>query len=116
MIFAFVYSSIIIVWPTKFSTKLLQLYYFDDPDNSFKDERREDCDDPENYEIEDHQIKYYIQGLALLNFIISYVFEKVIVPATTACWNARKIKKLKEIKRIQTEQALTMQELFQISE
>ena len=116
MIFAFVYSCIIIVWPTQFSTNLLQLYFFDDPQNSFKDERREDCDDPDNYRFEDHQIKYYIQGLALLNFIISYVFEKVIVPATTACWNARKIQKLKEIKRVQNEQALTMQELFQISE
>ena len=116
MIFAFVYSCIIIVWPTQFSTNLLQLYFFDEPENSFKDERREDCDDPDNYRFEDHQIKYYIQGLALLNFIISYVFEKVIVPATTGCWNARKIQKLKEIKRVQNEQALTMQELFQISE
>ena len=116
MIFAFVYSCFIIVYPNKISVDLLQLYNFDDPENSYKDERRDDIEDEELYIYKDTQIKYYIQGLALLNFIISYIFEKVIIPATTAIWNARKIKQLREIKRIQSEQALTMQQLFQISE
>ena len=61
-------------------------------------------------------MKYYLLGLLLLDFIVSYVFEKVIVPATTALWNARKIKKLRELKQKETEKALTMQQLFQISE
>jgi cation-transporting ATPase 13A3/4/5 len=116
MIFAFVYSCFIIVYPNKISVDLLQLYNFDDPENSYKDERRDDIEDEELYIYKDTQIKYYIQGLALLNFIISYIFEKVIIPATTAIWNARKIRQLREIKRIQSEQALTMQQLFQISE
>jgi cation-transporting ATPase 13A3/4/5 len=116
MIFAFVYSCFIIVFPNKLSVDLLQLYNFDDPENSYKDDRRDDIDDEDLYIYKDTQIKYYIQGLALLNFIISYIFEKVIIPATTAIWNARKIRQLRDIKRIQSEQALTMQQLFQISE
>ena len=116
MVFAFVYSCVIILWPNKFIAKLLQLYNFEDPNESFKDDRRDDIDNEDLYQYEDHQIKYYIQGLALLNFIISYIFEKVIIPSTTGIWNARKIKKLKEKKQRETEQALTMQQLFQISE
>ena len=116
MIFAFVYSCVIILWPNKFIAKLLQLYNFEDPNESFKDERRDDIDNEELYIYEDHEIKYYIQGLALLNFIISYIFEKVIIPSTTGIWNARKIRKLREKKQRETEQALTMQQLFQISE
>ena len=116
MVFAFVYSCVIILWPNKFIAKLLQLYNFEDPNESFKDDRRDDIDNEDLYQYEDHQIKYYIQGLALLNFIISYIFEKVIIPSTTGIWNARKIKKLREKKQRETEQALTMQQLFQISE
>ena len=116
MIFAFVYSCVIILWPNKFIAKRLQLYNFEDPNESFKDERRDDIDNEELYIYEDHEIKYYIQGLALLNFIISYIFEKVIIPSTTGIWNARKIRKLREKKQRETEQALTMQQLFQISE
>ena len=117
MIFAFGYSCLIILWPHKFISKLLQMYNFDNPEDSFFDDRREEIEDKETYyQSKDTQIKYYIQGLAILNFIISYVFEKLIVPATTALWNARKIRELKELKQKESENALSMQQLFQISE
>ena len=117
MIFAFVYSCVIILWQLPAFSKLLQMYNFDDPNESFVDDNREDDPpDEEIYIFKDTEMKFYIQGLALLNFIISYVFEKVIVPSATAIWNAKKIRKLKELKQKESEQALTMQQLFQISE
>ena len=119
MIFAFGYSCMIILWPHRYISKLLQMYNFDNPYDSYFDKRRGEI--PEDkiehyYDYKDSTIKYYIQGLAILNFIISYVFEKIIVPTTTACWNARKIRKLRELKQKESEHALTMQQLFQISE
>ena len=117
MIFAFVYSCVIILWQLPFFSDLLQMYNFDDPKESFKDDSREDDPpDEEIYIFKDTEMKFYIQGLALLNFIISYIFEKVIIPSATAIWNANKIRKLKELKQKESEQALTMQQLFQISE
>ena len=129
MIFAFVYSCVIIVWPTKFTANLLQMYNFDNPEDSYYDNRRgplpefpeeeEGVEEEEEtitrglyYSYKNDKIKYYIQGLAILNFIVSYIFEKVIVPSTTAIWNARKIRKLREMKQRETEKALTMQQLF----
>ena len=70
----------------------------------------------ERFKFKDTQIKYYIQGLVLLYFAVSLTFERLIIPATTACWNARKIERLRELKRRETEKALTMQQLFQLSE
>jgi hypothetical protein len=133
MIFAFVYSCVIIVWPTKFTANLLQMYNFDNPEDSYYDNRRgplpefpeeeEGVEEEEEtitrglyYSYKNDKIKYYIQGLAILNFIVSYIFEKVIVPSTTAIWNARKIRKLREMKQRETEKALTMQQLFALSE
>ena len=135
MIFAFVYSCFIIIYPNKFTANLLQMYQFDNPEESYYDERRpklptqaeaaeEEYEEEEEevltrekyYSFKNDKIKYYIQGLALLNFIVSYIFEKVIVPSTTAIWNARKIRKLREKRKIESEQALTMQQLFQLSE
>ena len=126
MIFAFVYSCVIILWQHKFFSNLLQMYNFDHPEDSFKDSRRNetytddgepiDPPDDELYIYKDTEMKYYLQGYAFLNFVISYIFEKVIVPSTTAIWNAKKIRKLKELKKKESEQALTMQQLFQISE
>ena len=102
------------------------MYNFDHPEDSFKDSRRNetytddgepiDPPDDELYIYKDTEMKYYLQGYAFLNFVISYIFEKVIVPSTTAIWNAKKIRKLKELKKKESEQALTMQQLFQISE
>ena len=116
MIFAFAYSCVIILWQQPLLSKLLQMYNFDNPDDSFKDSRRDDLDEEGLYVYKDSQIKYYIQGLAILNFIVSYIFEKVIIPSTTAIWNAKKIRKLRELKQRESEKALTMQQLFQISE
>ena len=117
MLFAFGYSCMIILWPHKYISKLLQMYNFDNPRDSYFDKRRDESEKTDTYyKYKNTQIKYYIQGLALLNFIISYVFEKLIVPSTTAIWNARKIRKLKELKQKESEHALTMQQLFQISE
>ena len=116
MIFAFAYSCVIILWQNPLLSKLLQMYNFDNPEDSFKDSRRDDLDEEGLYVYKDSQIKYYIQGLAILNFIVSYIFEKVIIPSTTAIWNAKKIKKLRELKQRESEKALTMQQLFQISE
>ena len=116
MIFAFAYSCVIILWQNHFFSNLLQMYNFDNPNDSFKDDRREDLNEEGIYDFKDTQIKYYIQGLALLNFVISYIFEKVIIPSSSAIWNAKKIRQLKVLKQKQSEQALTMQQLFQISE
>ena len=129
MLFGFAYSCVIILWQKKFISHLLQLYNFDNPYDSFWDERRKKYDDEameeeeglvilpeERYKFKDTQIKYYIQGLVLLYFAVSLTFERLIIPATTACWNARKIERLRELKRRETEKALTMQQLFQLSE
>ena len=118
MIFGFAYSCVIILWEKRFISHLLQLFNFHNQNDSFFDYERNATDfeiyDEVNFE--DPTIKYYIQGIALLNFILSYLFEKVIVPVTTGIWNANKIRKLKELKKKETEHALTMQQLFQISE
>ena len=47
MILALIYSSIIILWPTQFTCNILQLYNFDNPEESYYDERRHDFDEPE---------------------------------------------------------------------
>ena len=127
LLFGLVYSCAIILWQTKFMAQLFQLYNFDNPDDSFVDPRREAMEEEESKEkgeeeegetpvFQDKQIKYYIQGLAIIYTIVSIIFEKLIVPSTTAIWNARKISKLRELKKRESEKALTMQQLFQLSE
>jgi len=118
MVFAFVYSCVIILWQHKFLSNLLQMYNFETPEDSFVDEvRKEEIADIDNYYVfKNDSIKYYIQALALTNFVLSYLCEKLFVPYTTFIWNARKIQKLKELKQRESEQALTMQQLFAISE
>jgi cation-transporting ATPase 13A3/4/5 len=132
MLFGLVYSCVIILWQEKFISNLLQLYNFENPHDSFWDERRKKYDDAaleeeeeedrliilpeERFKFKDTQIKYYIQGLALIYFAVSLIFERIIIPATTAVWNAKKIERLREIKRRESEKALTMQQLFQLSE
>ena len=112
MLIAFGYSTYIVLFPDKWSIKLLQLYYFDDPELSF---RREEGDEIDG-RYQDHNMKYYIEGLTLLNFLVSYLFEKVIVPTTTACWNERKKRQLRERKVREPENSLTMQQLLEIEE
>ena len=141
LIFGFIYSCLIILWENKFFAQLLQMYNFDNPEDSFEadDEEGEEEGGGEEEEeggqqggdqegeeevhhtkvdpsFQDTKIKYLIFGWAILNCIVSYVFEKAVLPATTAIWNAKKIEKLREKKAKETEKALTMQQLFQISE
>ena len=132
MLFGLVYSCVIILWQKDFISHLLQLYNFENPHDSFWDERRKGYDEKalreeeeedrlvilpeERFKFQDNQIKYYIQGLVLIYFAVAYVFERLIVPATTSIWNARKIEKLRELKKRESEKALTMQQLFQLSE
>ena len=116
MIFAFLYSCFIILFPFKFTSNLLQLYNFDNPHDSFIDERRDDVDDESLYIYKNTIIKYYIQAICIANLIVSYLFEKVIVPCMTSIWNKRKIKKLKLLKEQKSEQALNMKQLFLCSD
>ena len=144
MILALIYSTIIILWPSKFVCDLLQLYNFDNPNDSFYDTDREDCWVPDNatftfnlgnlgeedeeeeecvpfsektyYSFKDTKIKYYVFGLAVLNFITALIFERLIIPAFSSIWNIKKIEKLRERKKTQNENNFTMQELFQLNE
>ena len=129
MIMALIYSSIIILWPTQFTCDILQLYNFDNPRESYYDERRHDFDglweeeeeerdfdEDEYYSFKNNTIKYYIFGLAILNFITAMIFERIIVPAFTNIWNMKKMDKLRKRKTVENENNFTMQELFQLNE
>ena len=144
MILALVYSSIIILWPTKFTCNLLQLYNFDNPRDSFYDDKRSDFEteeeggqedeqegegeepqeeeedigftEEEYYSFRDTTIKYYIFLLAGLNTITCLIFERIILPAFTNIWNMKKMEKLRQRKKVENENNFTMQELFKLSE
>ena len=126
MILALIYSTIIILWPTKFTCNILQLYNFDNPHDSYLDERRDDWN-PENeempdfsedeyYSFENTTIKYYIYVLAVLNCVTCLIFERLIVPAFTNIWNMKKLDKLRQRKKVENENNFTMQELFKLNE
>ena len=126
MILALIYSTIIILWPTSFTCNILQLYNFDNPRDSYLDERRDDWN-PENeeppefsedeyYSFQNTTIKYYIYILAALNFATSLIFERLIVPAFTNIWNMKKLDKLRQRKKVENENNFTMQELFKLNE
>ena len=121
MILALVYSAIIILWPSQFVCNLLQLYNFDNPSESFYDDRRTDYETKEQKEKEYYifnnpKIKYYVFGLAVLNFIVALIFERLIIPAFSAIWDMRKLDKLRLRKLNESENNLTMQELFKLTE
>ena len=128
MILAVIYSSIIILWPTKFTCKILQLYNFDNPRDSYYDKRRKDFEpgaekeeeidfnEDEYYSFENNTIKFYVFALAVLNCFTSLIFERLIVPAFTNIWNMRKLDKLRARKKVENENNFTMQELFKLSE
>ena len=121
MILALVYSAIIILWPSQFVCNLLQLYNFDIPSESFYDDRRTDYETEEQKEKEYYifnnpKIKYYVFGLAVLNFIVALIFERLIIPAFSAIWDMRKLDKLRLRKLNESENNLTMQELFKLTE
>jgi hypothetical protein len=130
MILAVAYSSLIILWPSKFVCKILQLYSCDDPYDSYYDTRRHDFDGQwdeeeegerdftkeEYYSFKNPSLKYFLFGLAILNFITCMVFERLIMPAFTWIWNFNKFLKLKQRRKVEDKNNFTMQELFQLSE
>ena len=100
MILAVVYSVLIILWPSKFICKIFQLYSFDNPEDSYYDERRKDFEDEEKggegeeeeggtsddeeeedigftkeeyYSFKNTTIKYYVLALVVLNFVVSLI-------------------------------------------
>ena len=121
MILALIYSTIIILWPHKNICKIFQLYSFDNPRDSYYDERRDDFDEEEEFEelyysYKNPNIKYFILAFAIINFVIALIFERLIVPAFTKIWNTMKLNKLRKRKLVEDEKNFTMQELFQLSE
>ena len=141
MVLAIVYSAIIILWPSKFICNIFQLYSFDNPLDSYHDERRRDFPEDregeegeegegegeeeeeeidftreEYYSFKHTTIKYYILALVVLNFIVCMIFERLIVPAFSKIWNFKKLQKLRERKKVEDKNNFTMQELFQLSE
>ena len=123
MILALIYSSIIILWPTKFICRVFQLYSFDDPYDSYYDDKRDDFEGVEGekfkkiyYSYSNSTLKYVILVLVVLNFIIAMVFERIIIPAFTNIWNMTKLNKLRRRKIVEDENNFTMQELFQLNE
>ena len=123
MILALIYSSIIILWPTKFICRVFQLYSFDDPYDSYYDDKRDDFEGVEGkkfkdiyYSYSNSTLKYVILVLVILNFIIAMVFERIIIPAFTNIWNMTKLNKLRRRKIVEDENNFTMQELFQLNE
>ena len=130
MILAVAYSSLIILWPSKFVCKILQLYSCDNPYDSYYDTRRHDFDGQwdeeeegerdftkeEYYSFKNPSLKYFLFGLAILNFITCMVFERLIMPAFTWIWNFNKFLKLKQRRKVEDKNNFTMQELFQLNE
>ena len=154
MILAVVYSVLIILWPSHFICNIFQLYSFDNPEDSYYDERRKDFVDEdegkggegggeeegeeeeggggasneeedddeidftkeEYYSFKNTTIKYYILALVVLNFVVSLIFERILLPAFTSIWNSKKLEKLKQRKKVEDENNFTMQELFKLSE
>ena len=127
MVLAVVYSSLIILYPAKFVCNLLQLYSFDNPKDSYYDTRRHDFDgqwpdegrdftEPEYYSFKNPYLKFFIFGLAILNFITCMVFERLIMPNFTWIWNYRKLIKLRKRRKVEDKNNFTMQELFQLSD
>ena len=52
----------------------------------------------------------------LWNFIVALIFERLIIPAFSAIWDMRKLDKLRLRKLNESENNLTMQELFKLTE
>ena len=129
MVLAVAYSSIIILWPSKFVCNILQLYSFDNPHDSYLNEKRHEFDGStkeddeergftkeEYYSFKHTTIKFFLFGLAVLNFITCMVFERLIIPGFCSIWSIIKLKKLRERRRVEDKNNFTMQELFQLSE
>ena len=81
IIFTFIYSIFIIINPDKYSRYALSLF---------------DFEDEKNHQFSDGYFQVVIFLICLSNFVVSYFFEKVIVPLLTKMWYKRKNHILKE--------------------
>ena len=81
IIFTFIYSIFIIINPDKYSRYALSLF---------------DFEDEKNHQFSDGYFQVIIFLICLSNFVVSYFFEKVIVPSLTKIWYKRKNHILKE--------------------
>jgi len=92
MVVALAYSIYIIIDPDWWTAGLLGLVSF--PDDTFI---------------------YYVLIICLVNFIVSYTIEKVLIPCISQSWKSRKYKKLyKKIKQMNTSYFLN--DLYKIKE
>ena len=75
---AFIYSVYIIIIPDKYSRKLLQIYNFKENNDG----------------IHSNFFTVFILIVTLVNLIVSYLIEKMIIPLITKKWEKNKINKL----------------------
>ena len=81
MFLIFIYSIFLIINPDSFSRKALSLF---------------DFEDQTNHEFSDGYFPVVIFLITILNFGVSYVCEKAIVPVLTNCWYKRQMRILQE--------------------
>ena len=81
MFIIFIYSIFLIINPDSYSRKALSLF---------------DFEDQKNHEFSDGYFPVVIFLITILNFGVSYVCEKAIVPSLTNCWYKRKMRILQE--------------------
>ncbi len=99
VVFAFIYSIYIIIMPDKYSRKLLQIYNF-----------RKNNDG-----IHSNFFTIFILIITLVNLIVSYLIEKILIPFITKEWEKNKINKLIQ-KSKDPNNELTLAELQLIDE
>ena len=99
VVFAFIYSIYIIIMPDKYSRKLLQIYNF-----------RKNNDG-----IHSNFFTIFILIITLVNLVVSYLIEKILIPFITKEWEKNKINKLIQ-KSKDPNNELTLAELQLIDE
>ena len=102
IIFTFIYSIFIIINPDKYSRYALSLF---------------DFEDEKNHQFSDGYFQVVIFLICLSNFVVSYFFEKVVVPSLTKMWYKRKnhILKKKMIENPNFELTLGQIQQFRVS-
>ncbi len=85
-IIMFLYSEYIIFYVDYFSNNYMKIVPFPDDTFFYNDTIQV------KYYI---QFKYYLMIMVVLNFIVSLIIEKVIIPKTNKCWRKRKMNSLK---------------------
>ena len=99
VVFAFIYSIYIIIMPDKYSRKLLQIYNFK----------------KNNDGIHSNFFTIFILIITLVNLVVSYLIEKILIPFITKEWEKNKINKLIQ-KSKDPNNELTLAELQLIDE